>query len=86
MKKKPRRQTKLKLRNCAKCHRLTDADKCEKCGSKTYPNSWIKRFPRLPKRVRKAKRKDPFETPSMRMGKHLERKRLRKPFRGGLPQ
>jgi len=85
MKAKRQRPKKLKLRNCPSCHRLTDSSVCAKCGKRTFPNSYIKRFPRLPKSPRKKTPPDPFETPEMRKARRLEAHAVKKPYQGGLP-
>ena len=54
------RSVKLKLRYCLKCGETMDEMVCPEHHTRTYPNSWIRRFPRYSKRtlaVMKAARK-----------------------------
>jgi rRNA maturation protein Nop10 len=81
-----RTRARLKLRNCSRCQKLTDDRKCRKCGAKTYPNSYIRRFPRREEITRNRKVQDAFEMPSVRNAKRIARNALRWPFQGGLPQ
>lgn len=71
-------KARLKRRNCAKCHKLMDDPICPKCDCRTFPNSYIKRFPRLDPDVERAMRAAKPRNEDLWM-------RVR-PWQGGLPQ